>query len=452
MNRPPLKDETLMNRMKLGFCDGITRRCMIQAGLAGLAGLSLPELLRLKAAAAESGVEQRDTAVIYLELAGGPTQHETYDPKPNAPVEYRGPLSAISTSLPGVQFSQYMAEQAKIMDKLAVIRSVHHNSGSHGTSSHLTQTGYYLRDNQNRENEMPCIGAITARLRGANAKGVPPFVSMPQSMRFGRAAWLGNGYNPFSTGKDANAGDFEVPNLTLLGGLTQDRLNDRRTLLSGFDSARRIVDNHGISDSLDQFTEQAFELVTGSAARDAFNIDAEDPRMRKQYGMNSIGQNCLLARRLVERGVTYVTIRGSSLGSWDDHVDVAKRMKEKGPGYDQAVAALVADLHDRGLDKQVLVVAMGEFGRTPRVNRNAGRDHWGRVMSVLMAGGGLRTGQVIGSSDSTGSVPQERPYRPENVLSLMYRHLGIDPTLTFNDTAGRPRYILEERGLIDELV
>ena len=441
-----------MTRTKSDFCDGITRRGILQAGLGGAVGLSLPDLLRLKAEAAGRGAESRDTAIIYLELAGGPTQHETYDPKPNAPVEYRGPFNPINTSVPGVQLSQLMVEQARIMDKLAVIRSIHHNSGSHGTSSHLTQTGYYLRDNQNRENEMPCIGSITARLRGANTSGVPPFVSLPQSMRFGRAAWLGNGYNPFSTGRDADAKDFSVPNLTLLDGLSQNRLNDRRALLTGFDTSKRLVDNHGVTESIDHFTEQAFEMVTGNAARDAFDIEAEDPKVRQRYGLNSIGQNCLLARRLVERGITYVTIRGSSLGSWDDHVNVAKRMKEKGPGYDRGIAALVDDLHARGLGRRVMVVAMGEFGRTPRVNKNAGRDHWGRVMSVLMAGGGLRTGQVVGSSDATGSVPQDRPYGPENVLAVMYRHLGIDPSTTFADPAGRPRYILEDRKLITELI
>lgn len=437
--------------MRREFCDGISRRGMIQAGIGGLVGLSLPDILKLKAVAA-TGQASPDTAIIYIELSGGPSQHETYDPKPGAPAEYRGPHKAIKTKSPGVQFSQYMAEQAKVIDKLAIIRSIHHDSGSHTTSAHLTQTGYYLRDNQNRDNEMPCTGSIVARVRGANGPGVPPFVALSQSMRYGRAGWLGNAYNPFSTDRDASKGEFSVPNLTLLGGLTENRLNDRRALLAGFDASRRLVDNHGFAESLDQFTAKAFEMVTGDAAREAFNIDAEDPRLRRRYGMNMLGQNCLLARRLVERGVTYVTVRGSSLGSWDDHAGIAQKMKSKGPGYDQAVAQLVEDLYDRGLDKKVLLVSMGEFGRTPRVNKNAGRDHWGRVMSVLLSGGGLRMGQVIGSSDKTGSVPKERPYRPEHVLAMMYRHLGIDPTLTFNDTSGRPRYILENRQLITELI
>ncbi|MCH7990663.1 MAG: DUF1501 domain-containing protein, partial [Planctomycetes bacterium] len=286
----------------------------------------------------------------------------------------------------------------------------------------------------------------------ANVTGLPAFVSIPRSMRFGRSAWLGKGYNPFTTQKDADAKNFQVPNLTLLRGLTQERLNDRCALLNGFDSTRQVLDNQGVAKAIDQFTLQAFEMVTGDKARNAFDVQQENDTTRTRYGMNRIGQNVLLARRLVEQGVTFVSVRMSSLGSWDDHVDVQKRMKQKGPAIDQAIAALVEDLHQRGLAEKTMVVAMGEFGRTPRINRNAGRDHWGRVMSVLLAGGNLRTGQVVGASDANGSVPADKPYRPENVLAMLYRHLGIDSSLTFNDHAGRPRYILEERRLITELI
>jgi hypothetical protein len=438
------------------FCDGVSRRGLVQAGLGGIIGLSMPQLLKLRAATAaesESKVDRSlDTAVIYLEQAGGPAQHETYDPKPNAPIEYRGPLSAVPTALPGYSFCELMPKQAAIADKLAVIRSIHHNSSSHGTSSHLTQTGYYLNDNQNRNNEMPCIGSYTMRMRGANAPGVPAFVSVPQSMRYGHAAWLGKGNNPLETSRSADDKRFEVPNLTLLKGIDEGRLSDRRQLLSGFDAARRIVDNHGAAEATDEFTRQAFDMVTGDAARQAFAIDEESVATRDRYGRNSIGQNVLLAKRLVERGVTFVTVRVNTLGSWDDHNGIEKRMKAKGPALDQAIASLVTDLYETGLHEKVMVVAMGEFGRTPRVNSNAGRDHWGRVMSVLMSGGDLKVGQVVGASDSSGGVPVESPYRPENVLALLYRHLGIDPSLTFPDNAGRPRYLLENRDLINELV
>lgn len=432
------------------FCDGISRRGLIQAGLGGVIGLSLPDLLRMRVRAAEG--RSLDTAVIYLELAGGPTQHETYDPKPDAPQEYRGPLTSIETCLPGVRFSQYMEKQAAIADRLAIIRSIHHDSGSHGTSSHMTQSGYYLRDRQNRSNEMPSIGSIAARLRGARAEGVPAFVSIPRIMRYGGAAWLGKGFNPFETGRSADSKNFQVPNLTLLNGLTSNRLADRRGLLNGFDSARRIIDNKGAAEATDDFTRQAFEMVTGDAARAAFDIEAEPDSTRDRYGRNPLGQDVLLARRLVERGVTFVTVRANTKGSWDDHNGIAARMKAKGPAIDQAIAALVSDLYETGLAEKVMVVAMGEFGRTPRVNKNAGRDHWGQVMSVLLSGGNLKVGQIVGASDSNGAVPAERPCRPENVLATLYRHLGIDPQMTFNDPSGRPRYILERREVVKELV
>jgi hypothetical protein len=431
------------------FCDGISRRSLIKAGIGGMFGLTLADMLRLRAGAAETGAPRRETSVILVELAGGPTQHETYDPKPQAPQEYRGPLDPVQTALPGVFFSQYMAEQARIAGKLAVIRSIRHDSGSHGTSSHLAQTGYYLRDNQNRENEMPCLGSIAARVRGNGASGLPTFVSIPTSMRYGRSAWLGKGYNPFETMSDSAGKNFEVPNLTLIGGLTSDRLADRRSLLYAFDATRRTIDNQGAAEAIDQFTHRAFDLVTGDAARKAFDIGAEDQKVRDAYGMNSTGQNLLLARRLVEHGVGVVTVR---VTGWDDHTQIAAAMEKKGPSYDRGLAALVNDLHDRGLDRQTLVVCMGEFGRTPRVNANAGRDHWGQLMSVVLACGGLRTGQIVGASDKNGTVPIERPYRPENVLAVVYRHLGIDPHTTFIDNSGRPRFVLERRELITEVV
>ncbi len=438
----------MANKSLFRCCDGMTRRNVLKTGVLSFAGLSLPDLLRLRAEAKQSAVES-DTALIYVELAGGPTQHETYDPKPQAPQEYRGPMSPISTAIPGVQFSELMVEQARIADKLAVIRSMHHDSGSHGTSSHLTQTGYYLQNRQNRENEMPCFGYYVSKIRGANAEGMPAFVSMPRIMRYGGAAWLGKGYNPFETIRDASRKNFKVPNLTPTRGLTVERLGDRKSLLQDLDASRKLFDNRGVSDSIDQFTATAFDMVAGDAARKAFDISAEDGRTRDRYGRSAAGQNMLLARRLVERGVTLATVR---VGGWDDHTGIKKRMLSKGPDFDRAVAALIEDLHDRGLDRKVMVVAMGEFGRTPRINRNAGRDHWGRLMSVMVAGGGLRCGQIIGESDANGSVVKDRPYRPENVLAVAYRHLGIDPSSTFPDPAGRPRYVLENREPIAELV
>ncbi len=433
------------------YCDGLHRRSFLKAGLGGFGGLSLSELLRLRAAGAETGNNPPDTAVIYVEMAGGPSQHETYDPKPMAPQEFRGPLNAIKTNVPGVLLSQYMTEQARIMDKLAVVRSVHHNTGSHRTGAHLTQTGYYLRDRQNRENEMPSIGSVASKAHGPNAFGLPAYVAIPRIMRYGGGAWLGKGYNPFETVRDADRKNFKVPNLALARGLTPDRLKSRKELLVSFDEDRRIVDNRGTAESMDRFESKAFEMITGDLARKAFDLEQEQDETRDRYGRTDDGQNLLLARRLVEHGVTFVTVR---IGGWDNHRDLARSMKQRRPKFDQGLAALVEDLHERGLDQKVLVVAMGEFGRTPKINNRGpepGRDHWGRVMSVLLAGGGLRTGQAIGSSDSKGAVPQDSPYRPDSILFTLYRHLGIDPATTFLDNSGRPRYILEHREPIREL-
>lgn len=434
---------------KFNCCDGLDRRGFLKVGALGLGGLTLADMLRYRAAAAESGKPLRKTSVIFIELAGGPTHFETYDPKPDAPEEYRGPLGTIATSLASVRLSELMVEQAKIVDKLAIVRSITHTSSSHGTSAHLTQTGYYLRDAQRRENDNPCAGSITAKLRGANDPGLPAFVSIPQQMRFGGPAYLGKQFAPFATEMDPAAENFRVNNLALGQGLSVDRLEDRRGLVSALDSQRRVADNQGIADSVDQFTREALEMVAGGKARKAFDIAAEDAKTRERYGKNSSGQGMLLARRLVEAGVTFVTVR---VGGWDDHGNIKQAMERKGPDYDRAVAALVTDLCDRGLDRDVLVIAMGEFGRTPRVNASAGRDHWGSVMSVLLAGGGLKMGQIIGSSTPKGEVPADRPYRPENVLAMVYRHLGIDAGQTFTDFSGRPRFILEERRVIEELV
>ncbi len=430
-------------------CNGIARRSFLKAGFLGLGGLSLPEVLRLRAASANDAAADAK-AVIFVELAGGPSQFETYDPKPHAPVEYRGEFGVVATNIPGVMFSELMVQQAKVMDKLSIVRSVHHQSNSHDPSSHLSQTGYYKRGpkgGRSSADTMPCFGSVIAKVRGSNVSGLPAYVAVPNTMRNGYAAYLGKSYNPFETVADPGKPNFKVPNLSLGSGLTDARFDDRRGLLSTLDSQRRLLDLEGSSTAVDQFREQSFELVTGTRARAAFDIQAEADTLRDSYGRNSTGQSLLMARRLVEAGVTCVTVR---VTGWDDHTKLARGLRQRGPAYDRGMAALVGDLYERGLNDQVLVVAMGEFGRTPRYNDNAGRDHWGAVMSVLLAGGGLQPG-IVGASNSRGEVPAAAAYRPENVLAMIYRHLGIDPHLTFNDFAGRPRFVLEECGLITEL-
>jgi hypothetical protein len=432
---------------KAKFCDGVSRRSFLHAGFLGAAGLSLADVLKLQANAA-SGQGRAKTSVIFVELAGGPTQFETYDPKPNAPVEYRGPLNVVKTNVPGVLFGETMAHQAKIADKLSIIRSVRHGSSSHDPSSHLSQTGYYKSGPKGGVNQVPCFGSVISKVRGPNAENLPAYVAVPNTMRNGRSAYLGQSFNAFETVSDPNSSKFKIPNLELASNMTIDRLGDRRSLLKTLDARRKLQDLEEASSAVDDFSRQAFELVYGSRARSAFDIAQEPDELRDVYGRNSVGQSMLLARRLVESGVTCVTVRSTG---WDDHNKIVNGMEKHGTIYDQGVAALIEDLYQRGLRENVLVVAMGEFGRTPRVNKNAGRDHWGSLMSVMLAGGGLKPG-IVGSSNSKGEVPATNEYRPENILAMLYRHLGIDPVMTFNDVSGRPRYLLEERELVHELI
>ncbi|OAI42294.1 hypothetical protein AYO40_00180 [Planctomycetaceae bacterium SCGC AG-212-D15] len=428
-------------------CDGLTRRHMLQAGLMGVAGLSLPDLLRLRARAEEAA---RDTAVIYVVQDGGASQFETYDPKPNAAADIRGDFAAIRTSVPGVLFSDAMPEQARIMDRLTVLRGIHHPSTQHSSSVHLLKTGYYCRPDA-VDNEMPAIGACTARVRSGRSPQVPPYVVLHNGERYDAGHYLGRGFNPFFVKQNENQAHFQIPNLTLVSGLTSTHLQDRRRLLEGFDGVSRTLDRRE-SDALDTYQRRAFELVTGPAARRAFNLDAEPLKLRERYGMNYLGQSLLLARRLVENGVSFVTV--GTFG-WDHHGDLWNQMRKDAPPFDRGLATLISDLHERGLARRVLVVVMGEFGRTPKIsaisNLKPGRDHWGDVMSVLLAGGGLRGGQVVGASDARGAYPLEGRYRLECVLAAMYRHLGIDPAQTFNDHTGRPRSLLEIRDPITQL-
>ncbi len=426
----------------------VSRRLALQLGLGGLAGLSLPDLLKLRATAAESA---RDTAVIYVLQEGGASQFETWDPKPDAPDGIRGEFGAIKTNVPGILFSEALPEQARIADKLVVLRSVHHPSTQHSSSVHLIKTGYYCRPDTN-ENEMPSVGSCVAKLRGPVAPKVPPNVLLYVGERYDGPHHLGAGYRPFTVTNDEDRPALRVPNLALLGGVTGEQLNDRTALLNSFERDRRVHDPKGQAAALDDFQRRAVELVTGPAARKAFDLDAEPLRLRDRYGRNYIGDRFLMARRLVEHGVRFVTV--GTFG-WDHHGDLWADMRKNAPRFDRALAALVADLFDRGLAERVLVVVAGEFGRTPQIstinNLRPGRDHWGDVMSVLLAGGGFDGGRVVGSSDAKGALPTSSPYRLECVLALMYRHLGIDPATTLTDNTGRPRSLLEVRDRIKEL-
>ncbi len=437
---------------RYGSCDGVSRRNFLRVGALGLGSLTLPDLLRARAEAARIGKSPSSTAVIQVVLSGGPSPMETYDPKPEAPTGYRTDVKAMATCVPGVSVSELMPGHARSMEKMAIVRSLMHETSDHFAGLHWILTGFASTQQQQNRNERPSVGSVVAKLKGANGPGVPAYAAMSEGAIFGGlfqgGSYLGPGYNPFQLGGDPS-GDMKVRNLEPPKGLTLDRLEDRKTLLSRLDTINRRRDLSGTMDGLDRFTAQAYEMVTGPAARQALDLSREDPRLRDRYGRTRIGQSCLLARRLVESGVTFVTI---AEGNWDHHAQVAQSCRRQVPALDAAVSSLVEDLSDRGLAGSVLVVVWGEFGRTPRLNGSGGRDHWPGSMSAMLAGGGLKMGQVIGATNRKGEQPTERPLRPEDVIRTVYHVLGVDPHHEFPNQSGRPMAVMNQGRPIAELI
>jgi uncharacterized protein (DUF1501 family) len=450
------------------YCDGVSRRSFLQLGVAGMAAVGLDGVLRARAdSAARSEGSTKDTAVILIWLDGGPSHMDLYDLKPAAPAEYRGLWKPIRTAVPGLEISELFPKQARVADKFSVVRSLHHGTGDHYTGAHHMLTGRAGRVSGARtEGEYPSVGSIVARLRGPNRPGVPAYVAAPTAASIGLtpgyfgANYLGTSYNPFELRADPNAPAFQVPNLRLAGGLTTDSLDDRRQLVHYFDDVRRTADTAGTHESMDRFQREAFDMVTGAAARRAFDLSAEDPRLRDRYGRNTWGQSTLLARRLVEAGATFVT---AHFGGWDHHWDLQKGMENHLPMVDAAVSTLLADLDDRGLLERTLVVLCGEFSRTPRMNDGGnggaprsmgtpGRDHWGNAMFCLLGGGGVKGGQVVGSTDHLGTAPKGRPCTPADIHATIYHVMGVDPTVAFLDRTGRPVHVLDEGKPIAELL
>jgi hypothetical protein len=426
----------------------IGRRTFLKVGALGLGGLTLPGLLRLRAHGA--GASGSRKSVILVWQAGGPSHIDTYDLKPSAPVEVRGEFKPIATNVPGIRIGEHLPRQAKIMDKLAILRSAYHTNAGHGMGAQWMLTGYMPTIEVN-DNIYPSCGSVVAKLRGPNEPGLPAYVNLPRVLNLGKAAYLGASYNPFAPDSDPNSDSFQVRNLRLPGRVDASRLNRRRDLLQSLDTIRRDVDTKGDVAGLDSFYRDALEMVTNRRALQAFDIRQEPDRLREQYGRHDLGQCCLLARRLVEAGVTFVTIQAG--GGWDSHKDNFKELKLKLlPKFDQAVSALVSDLYDRGLQDDVLVMAMGEFGRTPKINKDAGRDHWPGAMSILYAGGGLKMGQAIGTTNATAEYPTSKPATPGCVLSTMYHVLGIDYQHVFYDDGQRPLPVLNEGEPVQELI
>jgi hypothetical protein len=414
------------------FCDGMTRRNFLQIGAFG-AGLTLADMLRLRASAAPgTAAPTSNKSAIMIYLPGGPSHMDMYDLKPNAPAEYRGEFRPIDTNVSGIQICEHFPLQARMFDKLAVIRSIV-SVDEHSDS--LVMTGRSQRENMTANH--PSFGSVVSRVRG-QAGTVPPFVSLRGMSRGTEPGFLGISHRPFTPqGEGVN---------NLRPAMTAERMSQRRSLMETFDGISRELDTNGSISGLDSFTTRAFDMISSGGVRNALDLNREPQSVRERYrGV----ENFLTALRLVQAGVGCVTL---SIGGWDTHGQNFQTLRRQLPQVDKGIANLIQDLQSRGLYENVATIMWGEFGRTPRINNNAGRDHWAPVMSALIAGGGLRMGQAIGASTERGERPRDRRYTAAQVLSTVYRAVGIDPGLTINDTTGRPRHILEDREAVRELL
>lgn len=448
------------------YCDGLSRRNFVQLGVAGMATAGLPQVLRARDESAAQGRIKKNTSVILIWLDGGPSHLDLYDMKPEAPVEYRGIWNPIKTNVPGFDISELCPLQAKVADKFSIVRSLHHDNGDHFAGGHWMLTARGGASGGDQLIKSPSMCAIAGAVCGPRQPGMPAYVGVPYASSIGLrpgyfgAHYLGVKHNPFETGGDPNSPKFQVNNMELSQNLSIARLEDRRGLLKQFDRMRRDVDLSGTLDAMDRFERQAYELVAGERARKAFDLSSEDPALRDRYGRNNWGQSTLLARRLVEAGTTFVTVH---YGGWDHHWDLKAGMDRYMPQVDAAMASLVQDLSDRGLYDDVLVVLCGEFSRTPRMNDGGnggppgskgtpGRDHWGNAMFCLMAGGGVKGGRIVGSTNAKGEVPKDRPLEPCDLHATIYHVLGVDPGTNFLNHAGRPVPAIDRGEVIRELL
>lgn len=434
-------------------CDGLTRRNCLQIG-APLLGLGLADLLRADARPSEAAspvTTATEKSLIVFWTDGGVSQQDSYDVKPEAPLEYRGMYQPIATAVPGVVLSERLAEQAKVMDRLSIVRSVHHENGIHAPSSHWMQTGYFGPTLARNAAQKPSFGSVISKSLGSRQPPMPAYVTIPKSEAFGYqgAVYLGKAFNPFEVGGDPNSKDFRVQNLSLPAGLSSKSVDSRRSLLKTFDTLRRDIDESGVMEGLDTFKQQALEMVAGDRMRAAFDLSVEAPEWRERYGRHRYGQSALLARRLVEAGARVVNI---NTGNWDHHNDIQKGHDEHLPPLDRAIATLVEDLTQRGMLDNVLVYCVGEFGRTPRMNGHAGRDHWSDCFSVMLAGGGLRGGRIIGASEKWGGGVRERLVTPLDLLATVYHTLGVPLDTHYEDASGRPSSIVGNGQPIHELL
>lgn len=433
------------------LCDGVSRREFLRAGGLGLAGLGLAELLRAEASQRKTHFKR----VLQLFLWGGPSQHETFDPKPHAPDGVRGAFGSIATRTPGLRICEYLPRLARLSDRFAIVRSLTHTGTNHGTSAYHMLTGHIHASpgtlRHPAPDDYPSVNAAVQRF-GRPSRGMPATVALPSVLYDGDGGevpgqgpgLLGQRFTPFTVNGDPTRPDFSLETLHLPAEMDGRRLRGRIALRTALDRAGERLSRLPAAQAMDAYREKAFRLLQSPVARRAFNLSAEPSRVRERYGLHHFGQSCLLARRLLEADVRLVTVYWNAPSnadnqSWDTHTNSFERLKKYLlPAYDRAVSALLEDLQARGLLAETLVLSVGEFGRTPKINRQAGRDHWGFCQSILAAGGGVRGGLVYGSSDASAAYAAESPIRPDDLAATVFHGLGISTDHEIRDTQGRP--------------
>jgi len=422
----------------------MNRRDFIYTGLFGGLGLSFGNALKLQA---ESSIKPKAQSVIHIFLPGGCAAQETWDPKINAPVEYRGPLGSVPTNIPGVHFSEHLSKTAKIADKLTVVRSMTHGEAAHERGVTSMFTGY----KPSPAIMYPSFGSVIAHEQGGR-NNLPPYVCIPQKMDNNGNDTLGTGflptsYGPFSLGSDPALPGFKVRDLA--SNVSAERFERRRSILDTVDNHFKNLEQSDVIHSMDTFYQQAYDLISSPKARESFNIEKELDNVRDAYGRNAAGQRLLMARRMVEAGVRYVSV---TYGGWDMHTGIGNSMAKTLPMFDQAYSTLIRDLEQRGMLDSTLVMVSSEFGRTPKINKDAGRDHWPRVFSVVFAGGGFKKGLVYGSSSATGDDVEDKPLSVENLAATLYNQIGVDPNGTLESSGGRPVKIVYNGSVMEELL
>ena len=438
------------------FCDGWGRRDFLRIGAAGALGLnmSLPKLLQAEASE-NSLTAKKDVSFIFVFLKGGLSTIDTFDMKPDAPSEIRGPFQSIPSNVPGTRVCEKIPNIAKVMDKFSIIRSFTHRNAGHGPADHYMLTGYHpvggfdggLKPN----NQHPAMGSVISHKLGPRG-AIPPYVCLPNMHNSGSSAYLGPEAAPFTIEADPSSPGFAVPDMQPPFSIEAKRIDDRRSLLSKVDRFHKSMEAKAnrVTRELGVFAQRATELMTSKAAKEAFDINKESDKLRDAYGRNTLGQSCLMARRLVEAGVRCVTVEHSN---WDTHYHNFQTLQDDLlPKFDQAIPTLFKDLDSRGLLQNTLVLLTGEFGRTPKINDSAGRDHWSRCFTVALAGAGIKGGRVLGKSDKWAMDPAEDPYGPEDLCATVYNRMGIDPRSEMHTPDGRPIMVTNNGRVIKDLL